>query len=106
MKFSRMRIFFSFLYIHRIEEHTKNLKMIKFLLSIIVMCSLVDRCYCGSLPTIQQTEQTLVASLLNSNYNKNIRPDDPVSVDITATIQQILSIDEKQQIMTSSSFIS
>jgi hypothetical protein len=39
-------------------------------------------------------------------YNKNIRPNDQVSVDITATLQQIITIDEKQQIMTSSSFIS
>ncbi|CAF3881768.1 unnamed protein product, partial [Rotaria sordida] len=36
----------------------------------------------------------------------NIRPDNQVSVDITATLQQIVAIDEKQQIMTSSSFIS
>jgi nicotinic acetylcholine receptor beta-4 len=43
---------------------------------------------------------------LLSGYNKNIRPNDTVSVDITATLQQIVSIDEKQQIMTSSSFIS
>ncbi len=77
----------------------------KFLAFIILMYCLADRCHCGSLPAIQQAEQTLVTSLLN-NYNKNIRPDDQVSVDITATIQQIIAIDEKQQIMTSSSFIS
>jgi hypothetical protein len=43
--------------------------------------------------------------LLNG-YNKNIRPENEVSVDITAALQQIVGIDEKQQIMTSSSFIS
>jgi len=60
---------------------------------------------CGTLPASQLAEQTLITTLL-TGYNKNIRPDDQVSVDITASIQQIVSIDEKQQIMTSSSFIS
>ncbi|CAF1210276.1 unnamed protein product [Adineta ricciae] len=46
-----------------------------------------------------------MTSLL-SGYNKNIKPDTPVYVDITASLQQIVSLDEKQQIMTSSSFIS
>jgi hypothetical protein len=61
---------------------------------------LLSSCDCGAL-----AEQTLITSLL-SGYNKNIRPDDNVSVGITASLQQIVSIDEKQQIMTSSSFIS
>ena len=76
--------------------------MIKWML--LVYC-LVSACDCGTLPTTQMAEQTLITSLL-SGYNKNIRPDGQVSVDITASLQQIVSIDEKQQIMTSSSFIS
>ena len=62
-------------------------------------------CHCGTLPSGQVTEQTLITTLL-SGYNKNIRPDETVYIDITATLQQIVAIDEKQQIMTSSSFIS
>ncbi|UJR12014.1 hypothetical protein I4U23_016192 [Adineta vaga] len=72
---------------------------------IIFFCSLFYLCDCGTLPAGQLTEQTLIANLL-SGYNKNIRPDTQVYVDITATLQQIVSLDEKQQIMTSSSFIS
>jgi hypothetical protein len=83
----------------------KNRKMMKLLAFIILLYYLFNYCHCGSLPAIQLGEQTLITSLLNA-YNKNIRPDDQVSVDITATIQQIIAIDEKQQIMTSSSFIS
>src|SRR5689334_15078865 len=79
--------------------------MIKLLFLIILIYYLFDFCNCGSLSATQQYEQTLITSLLNG-YNRNIRPDDQVSVDITASIQQIVSIDEKQQIMTSSSFIS
>lgn len=73
-------------------------------ISTFTWCSLklVDG---GSLPASQTAEQLLITSLLQ-NYNKNVRPDSEVSVDITASIQQIVSIDEKQQIMTSSSFIS
>lgn len=73
-----------------------------FLLSL---CYLLYVCNCGSLPSSQLDEQTLITLLL-TGYNKNIRPDSQVSVDITAKLQQIVAIDEKQQIMTSSSFIS
>ena len=73
--------------------------------SMLLVYYLLSTSDCGTLPASQTAEQTLVTSLL-SGYNKNIRPDDQVSVDITASLQQIVSIDEKQQIMTSSSFIS
>ena len=61
--------------------------------------------HAGTLPPIQQAEEALVISLLQG-YNKFIRPENTVSVRITTEIRQIVSIDEKQQIMTSSSFIS
>ncbi|CAF1021262.1 unnamed protein product [Rotaria sp. Silwood1] len=79
--------------------------MIKVLASIILLCYLFYFCNCGTLSTSQLVEQTLITTLLNG-YNKNIRPNDQVSVDITASLQQIVAIDEKQQIMTSSLFIS
>ena len=60
---------------------------------------------CGSLPSKQMDEEMLIKRLL-TQYDKNIRPNDQVSVDITAKLQQIVTIDERQQIMTSSSFIS
>ena len=66
---------------------------------------LLSYCHGGSLPAGQQAEQLLINSLL-TGYNTNVRPADRVSVDITASLQQIVAIDEKQQIMTSSSFIS
>src|SRR5689334_15378510 len=79
--------------------------MIKLLAFITLICYLFYCCDCGTLPASQIAEQALIRTLL-TDYNKNIRPEDQVSVDITATIQQIVGIDEKQQIMTSSSFIS
>jgi hypothetical protein len=63
---------------------------------IILVCYLFYLCDCGTLPASQLAEQTLITTLLNE-YNKTIRPDTEISVDITA---------ELQQIMTSSSFIS
>jgi hypothetical protein len=56
--------------------------MIKLLAFTILVWYSLDFCDCA-LSAIQQAEQTLTA-LLNG-YNKNIRPDDQVSVDITAT---------------------
>ena len=73
--------------------------------SIVMLCYSFVLSNGGSLPPSQLTEQTLITGLL-TGYNKNIRPNDQITVDITAKIQQIVSIDEKQQIMTSSSFIS
>ncbi|CAF1555218.1 unnamed protein product, partial [Didymodactylos carnosus] len=78
--------------------------MRKLLAFISLVCYLFYSCDCA-LPDSQLIEQTLKNSLF-STYDKTIRPDDQVSVDITATLQQIVAIDEKQQIMTSSSFIS
>ncbi|CAF1362402.1 unnamed protein product [Adineta steineri] len=83
----------------------KYLDMIKSLTFVILLSYLFDFGDCGTLPDSQLAEQTLITSLL-SGYNKNIRPNDTVSVDITAQLQQIVAIDEKQQIMTTSSFIS
>ncbi|CAF4090954.1 unnamed protein product [Rotaria magnacalcarata] len=79
--------------------------MMKLPAFIIILCYLCHFCNCGTLPAAQQAEQTLITSLLSS-YNNKIRPDTQVSVDITASIQQIVAIDEKQQIMTSTLFIS
>jgi nicotinic acetylcholine receptor, invertebrate len=73
-----------------------------FLLSI---ANLLYVCDCGTLPAAQVAEASLI-TLLFTGYNKNIRPDSEVSIDITSKLQQIVAIDEKQQIMTSSSFIS
>ncbi|CAF4344789.1 unnamed protein product, partial [Adineta steineri] len=79
--------------------------MIKSLTFVILLSYLFYFCDCGTLPDSQLAEQTLITSLL-TGYNKNIRPNDTISVDITAQLQQIVAIDEKQQIMTTSSFIS
>ncbi|CAF1536364.1 unnamed protein product, partial [Didymodactylos carnosus] len=79
--------------------------MRKLLAFISLVCYLFYLCDCGTLPNSQLIEQTLKTTLLN-NYDKTMRPDDQVSVDITAKLQQIVAIDEKQQIMASSSFIS
>ena len=78
--------------------------MIKLVFFIITGYFLLIGCSAGTLPASQQAEQTLMTSLL-TNYNKNIRPDDIVYVWMTASIQQIISIDDKQQVMTSSLFI-
>ncbi|CAF3352030.1 unnamed protein product [Rotaria socialis] len=79
--------------------------MIKLVDFIILVQYLFCFCDCGTLSTSQLAEQILITTLLNE-YNKNIRPDDQVFVDVNFDLEQIVSIDEKQQIITSSSFIS
>lgn len=78
-------------------------------MKILFLLTLTSNFIClfdgGSLPASQLVEQTLITTLLNG-YNKNIRPDHQVSIDMTAAMKQVISIDEKQQIMTSSLFIS
>ena len=40
-----------------------------------------------------------------STYNKNLRPEDSVRIELFLSVQQIVSIDEKVQTMTSSSYL-
>ena len=82
----------------------EKLKIIRLSVFVILVYYLFHFCACGTLPASQLAEQTLITTLL-TGYNKNIRPDDQVSVTINAVLQQIVALDEKQQIMTSSSFI-
>lgn len=72
---------------------------------IILYCEFISLLSSGSLPDEQQVEATLINSLLNG-YNKIVQPNKVVEVEITANIKQIIGIDEKQQVMTSSLIIS
>lgn len=50
-------------------------------------------------------EERLFELLFNkSNYNKNMRPDSIVGVGVIVSLKQIISIDEKNQIMSSSGY--
>lgn len=71
------------------------------ILKIYVFCL----CRGAGLPSGQLAEESLITSLLSS-YNADVRPSDQVAIDISVSLQQIVSLEEKQQIMTSSSFIS
>lgn len=77
----------------------------KTIIILFIFHNFFPICDSGSLPSSQQAEQILITTLLNG-YNKNIRPDTQVFIEMKANIQQIVNIDEKQQIMTSSFFIS
>ena len=70
------------------------------LLIIFTIIGIID----CQLSANQTVEQSLVATLLNG-YNKNIRPSDQVDVALAMQLKQITSIDEKNQIMTSSCYV-
>jgi hypothetical protein len=58
------------------------------------------------LPEAQQYEQNLTSKLLSrSLYSRDIRPQDQVYVEFNLQLKQIISLDEKNQILTISCFI-
>ena len=74
------------------------------MISIIVFNLLLISIVKCQLPANQTVEQALVATLLNG-YNRNIRPSDQVSVSIGVEFKQLIGLDEKNQILTSSLFL-
>jgi hypothetical protein len=50
-------------------------------------------------------EKNLVAAILGNTYSRTIRPSDKVDVSISYSLKQIIGIDEKNQILTSSGYI-
>ena len=53
----------------------------------------------------QQYEQNLTAKLFNSYYSRDVRPDDQVTISVSIQLKQIISLDEKNQVLTVSCFI-
>ena len=52
-----------------------------------------------------KAEQTLVSSLLNSAYSVNVRPSPTTTIYVNVQLKQIISLDEKNQLLTISCFI-
>jgi hypothetical protein len=52
-----------------------------------------------------KVEQTLVSSLLNSAYSVNVRPSPTTTIYVNVQLKQIISLDEKNQLLTISCFI-
>lgn len=71
----------------------------------VIFIILVVKINCESLNEYQTAEQKLMTDLLAS-YNKNIRPSPKLTGDLLLYIRQITSLDEKNQIMTSSCYFS
>ena len=81
--------------------------MFYFNLTLIIISSLaisLVHVHC-QLSVGQQAENTLVTNLFK-NYVRTIRPDITVSVAISIQLKQIISLDEKNQILSTTSFIS
>ena len=73
--------------------------MLIFLFGLIDVASTI--CECGVL-NLNQTAELNLFNNLTSGYNRIIQPSEKVSINVTASLKQILSIDEKQQIMITS----
>ena len=55
--------------------------------------------------TQKSLDQFNIYANITKNYNKNIRPSDTITIYIKLALKQIVSIDEKNQIMTSNSYV-
>lgn len=51
------------------------------------------------------TEKLIRKQILGSEYDRTIRPSDQVNVSVQISLKQIVNIDEKNQIMTTSSYL-
>jgi hypothetical protein len=72
--------------------------------SIVILISLFNNAKC-QLSANQTVEQALVTALF-TGYSRTIRPSDVVEVSIGVSLKQIIGIEEKNQLMASSCYIS
>ena len=72
---------------------------------IVSLIIFVTKLQCQTLPPNEIVESNLVKLLFTTNgYNKNIRPDDQVQVAVSIQLKQIISLDEKNQILTTTCY--
>jgi hypothetical protein len=78
----------------------------KIILILSVLFSSVSCQYTSAQQTAKlKAEQTLVTSLLNSYYSRDVRPSSQIDVSVNIQLKQIISLDEKNQILTISCYI-
>jgi hypothetical protein len=77
----------------------------KYLIFFLLAKHLLIFFNCAVLNSNQQAEQNLLEAL-TKNYSKYIRPTEQVTINMTLSLKQIVSVDEKNQIMTTSNHIS
>lgn len=75
----------------------------KILLILIFINSILNNSNCGSLDRDQVNEANLVSNLFK-NYSKNVRPSKEIDGKYILFLKQIVSLDEKNQLMVSSSY--
>ena len=77
-----------------------------FKLNFLISAFSVIHFYCANANNYSAFEKDIFSLLTNPNtYNKNLRPDDSVAIQLFLSLQQVVSIDEKSQTMTSSSYL-
>lgn len=75
----------------------------KKILSLFLSAFLANHILCGTLPQQQLNEANLLKTLLDG-YDPRVRPGDIITGKYIFYLKQIVSLDEKNQIMTSSSY--
>jgi hypothetical protein len=77
--------------------------MIKIL--IIIIISLYSFVVGDLSEEILKNEKRIKDTIINTNYDKTIRPTVPVSILMDIALKQIVAIDEKNQFMTTASYL-
>jgi hypothetical protein len=78
--------------------------MFYFNIVLVISSFAVSIVYC-QLSLNQQAENKLVTNLFK-NYSRTVRPDVTVDISVSIQLKQIISLDEKNQILSTTSFIS
>ena len=77
-----------------------------YYLRFIVFVLLYQQCHLQTLSAKMTAEKNLIATLFSSSYRKDVRPSDTVGVSVKVGLKQIVGLDEKNQIMTTSCYFS
>ena len=59
----------------------------------------------GNLDDILKTEKQIKNSIINSDYDKSIRPSVTVNILMNIALKQIMALDERNMIMTTASYL-
>jgi hypothetical protein len=76
-----------------------------FFLFSLIFLNYLNMVKCSQLNSFQTVESSLLNNL-TANYNKKVRPSEVVTINFSIELKQIISLDEKNQILLTSNYIS
>ncbi len=81
-----------------------NRAILIFRLYLCYLCYLM-KAKASDVNSILDTEESIIKSILNSSYDKTIRPSVTVDISIRIALKQIIALDERNQVMITASYL-